>query len=81
MKLATREKTTEKHTGSPGVVTVRADVGTQEGCQASIDAAVTEFGNLHGLFANAGGPQLCSDCSLTKAQHTQHCLLHAHSLL
>lgn len=40
--------------GAPEVVVVVADVGTEEGCKASINAAVDEFGSLHALFANAG---------------------------
>jgi NAD(P)-dependent dehydrogenase (short-subunit alcohol dehydrogenase family) len=36
------------------VLTVSADVSTAEGNKAMIDAAMAEFGEVHGLFANAG---------------------------
>jgi NAD(P)-dependent dehydrogenase (short-subunit alcohol dehydrogenase family) len=35
-------------------LTVAADVSTEEGNKAMIDAAMAEFGEVHGLFANAG---------------------------
>jgi NAD(P)-dependent dehydrogenase (short-subunit alcohol dehydrogenase family) len=40
--------------GAAGVLTVAADVSTAEGNKAMIDAAMAEFGEVHGLFANAG---------------------------
>jgi NAD(P)-dependent dehydrogenase (short-subunit alcohol dehydrogenase family) len=43
-----------RHAGAAGVLTVTADVSTEEGNKAMIDAAMAEFGEVHGLFANAG---------------------------
>ena len=36
------------------MLTVPADVSTEAGNKAMIEAAMAEFGEIHGLFANAG---------------------------
>jgi NADP-dependent 3-hydroxy acid dehydrogenase YdfG len=40
--------------GSPEVVAVSADVSTEDGNKAAIDAAIRAFGRVDALFANAG---------------------------
>lgn len=49
-------KTVEKAQGLPGtIVTLKADVTTEEGTAAIIDAALSEFGAVHGVANVAGG--------------------------
>ena len=40
--------------GAPAVLAVSADASTAAGNKAMIEAAMEKFGEVHGLFANAG---------------------------
>jgi NAD(P)-dependent dehydrogenase (short-subunit alcohol dehydrogenase family) len=49
-------ETVEKTTELPGALrTIKVDVTTEEGTAAAIDAAITEFGAVHGVANVAGG--------------------------